>query len=77
MRQSEKPSCVTICLSKDYNWLKTDKIKKNEKSDQRKKWFRPSPFSKGTRSYTDNNYNKPGTAKRSGIKYWNFQWWVE
>ena len=33
------------------NW----KNKKNEKSDQRKKGFKTSPFMKGTRSHSDIN----------------------
>ena len=32
----------------------------NEKINQRKKWFRTSPFRKGTKSHTGNNYSKQG-----------------
>ena len=36
--------------------------------DQLKKGFKPSPFRKGEKSNTDNNYNKIGTTISSGIK---------
>ena len=46
------------------NW----KNKKNEKSDQRKKGFKPSPFRKGTRSHTDKNYNRPSSTNSNELK---------
>ena len=36
--------------------------------DQHKKEFKPYTFRIGTKSHTNNNYNKPGTTTRSGIK---------
>ena len=39
---------------------KSWKNKKNEKMDQRKKRFKPSPFTKGTRSHIVNKYSKHG-----------------
>ena len=46
------------------NW----KYKKNEKMDQCRKGYKPSPFRKGTRSHTDNNYNKSGSIINNGTK---------
>ena len=36
--------------------------------DQCKKGFKPSPFKKGTRGHTDNNYNRPSSTNRNGVK---------
>ena len=36
--------------------------------EQRRKVFKPSPFRKGTKSYTDNNYNRPNLIANSGSK---------
>ena len=36
--------------------------------DQRRKGYKPSPFRKGTRSHTDNNYNKSGSIINNGTK---------
>ena len=36
--------------------------------DQGKKGFKPSPFRKGTRSHTDNNYNRPSSTNSNEVK---------
>ena len=42
--------------------------KKNEKMDQCRKGFKPSHFIKGTRSQTDNNYNRTCSINNNGTK---------
>ena len=66
--QLERPSCATICLNKDPNWVEVEKKKKFEKIDQRRKGFKPSPFGKGTRGHTDKNYNRWGSTNSNGVK---------
>ena len=36
--------------------------------DQCKKGFKTSPFKKGTRSHTDNNYNRPSSTNINDVK---------
>ena len=36
--------------------------------DQRKKGFKPSPFRKGTKGNTDNNYRKQATSVNNELK---------
>ena len=41
-----------------YELNKSCQHKKKEKQGQRKNVYKPSPFKKGTRIYSDNNYNR-------------------
>ena len=66
--QSEKTNCVIICSKQRSKLTKNWQNKKNEKIDQRKNGFKPSPFRKGTRSHTDNNYSKQGPNASNGVK---------
>ena len=66
-KKLENPSCDTTYSNKDWNWEEICNIKKNEKWDQRKKGFNPSPFRKETRRYTDNNYNRPSSTNNNGV----------
>ena len=68
MKQLERPSCATICLNKYLNRVEVGKIKKIEKIDQRRKGFKPSPFGKGTRGHTNNNYNRRYSTNSNGVK---------
>ena len=46
---------------------KTWKNKKNEKRPAEER-IKPYPFRKGTRSYSDNNYNRPSSTTNNGTK---------
>ena len=47
---------------------KTWKKKRIKNMDQCSKGFKPSPFRKGTRSYTNNNYNRSCPTTNNGTK---------
>ena len=66
--QSKNPNCVIICSKQRSELTKNWQNKKNEKIDQHKNGFKPSPFRKGTRSHTDNNYSKQDPNASNGAK---------